>query len=152
MKTITEEKDDVASDTACAVVSSNKLKEPNTFLRFLIDVEYVYRGIQFTELTTSYAVSKVNEALSLTFYQCPWILDWWRDFSTHLSPYKEPKAFHIVPKKSFCITPIIIIATILFVCRQLLPSTPDLHYIKPLCNNASIIHVSCIAHAHRGSN
>jgi hypothetical protein len=99
IKTITEKKDDVVSDTACAVVRSNKLKDPNTFLRFLIDVGYVYRGIQFTELTTSYAVSKVNEALSLTFYQCPWILDWWRDFSTHLSPYKEPKAFHIVPKK-----------------------------------------------------
>jgi hypothetical protein len=70
MKNITEKKDDVVFDTACAVVSSNKLKDPNAFLRFPIDFEYVYRGIQFTELTSFYAVSKVYEALSLTFYRC----------------------------------------------------------------------------------
>jgi hypothetical protein len=75
MKIVTEKKDGVVSDTACAVVRSNKLKDPNAFLWFLVDVAYVYRGIQFTELTSSYAVSKVSEALSLTFHRCPWILD-----------------------------------------------------------------------------
>lgn len=64
----------VLSDRARALISSRKLKTLTQIRKIIVDFDELYGDIYFTELTSSWAIGKISEALPHAY--CVFVKEW----------------------------------------------------------------------------